>query len=446
MLERAEPLKSVAIGGSLNDGDWVESKDQNPDGSIRLVQLADIADGHYRQRSDRWIDESAARRLDVHFLQPNDLLIARMPDPLGRCCEVPPRIGRAVTVVDVAVLRITDPRIVPRYVMYALNSPGPRTSIAREAKGATRQRIGRKQLGRTRIPLPTTEVQRSIALYLDHAEIRIMRAAESKRALIDRLDERRRAVAQAVIAGGIAPASSSKSSGIEWLGDVPSHWAIRPAKFLFREVDERSKRGDEQLMSVSHITGVTTRASKNVTMFQAADYSGHKLCRPGDVVINTMWAWMGALGVAREAGIVSPAYGVYRPLADSSLTPDYADVLLRTQPYIDEYTCRSTGIRSSRLRLYADRFLRIPVLCPPIEEQHAIVASVREATEATGAAIAAVAREVELLEEYRTRLISDVVTGRLDVRAEAALLPDIDPEELDLLTSGLKQEFDEEES
>ena len=181
---------------------------------------------------------------------------------------------------------------------------------------------------------------------------------------------------------------------------------------------------------MSHITGVTPRRFKNVTMFMAESYAGHKLCRPGDLVINTMWAWMAALGVARQIGIVSPAYGVYRPLRNSSLLDDYADLLLKSQPYVSEYNCRSTGIQSSRLRLYPEQFLRIPLVCPPSDEQQAIVHYLETATAGLCRAIATAQREIDLLNEYRTCLIADVVTGKLDVRAAAAVLPD-EGEEVD---------------
>lgn len=70
------------------------------------------------------------------------------------------------------------------------------------------------------------------------------------------------------------------------------------------------------MLSVSHKTGVTPRSQKNITMFMAESYEGHKVCRPGDIVVNTMWAWMAAIGVSRHVGIVSPAYGIYRPASD----------------------------------------------------------------------------------------------------------------------------------
>ncbi|MGZ9111929.1 MAG: restriction endonuclease subunit S, partial [Rhodoplanes sp.] len=113
--------------------------------------------------------------------------------------------------------------------------------------------------------------------------------------------------------GALKPYPAYKDSGLPWLGQIPAHWEEKRAKYFFREIDERSRKGDEELLSVSHLTGVTPRSQKNVTMFRAESYVGHKLCRPGDVVFNTMWAWMGALGVARAAGIVSPSYAVYRP-------------------------------------------------------------------------------------------------------------------------------------
>ena len=78
-----------------------------------------------------------------------------------------------------------------------------------------------------------------------------------------------------------------KPSGVPWLGDVPEHWDVRRVKFFFREVDERSTTGSEDLMSVSHKTGVTPR-KQNVTMFLAESNVGYKVCRPGDIVINTM--------------------------------------------------------------------------------------------------------------------------------------------------------------
>ncbi len=208
---------------------------------------------------------------------------------------------------------------------------------------------------------------------------------------------------------------------MRWLPAVPEHWNEQRAKTFFREVDERSKTGQEELLSVSHLTGVTPRSQKKVTMFKAASYVGSKLCRPGDIVINTLWAWMAALGASRHVGIVSPAYGVYRPHHADSFNPAYLDYLLRTRAYVAEYIGRSTGIRSSRLRLYPNQFLDIALIQPPRPEQDQIVAYLRAQDAHIARFIQAKRDLIKLLTEQKLRIIDHAVTRGLD--AAVALKP-----------------------
>ena len=211
----------------------------------------------------------------------------------------------------------------------------------------------------------------------------------------------------------LSPYPTYKPSGVDWLGDVPAHWDVRRAKFLYREVNERSNTGKEELMSVSHKTGVTPR-KKNVTMFRAETNVGYKLCRPGDVVINTMWAYMAALGVARQAGLVSPSYNIYRPINCENLIQDYIDPLLRTEAYRIEYLIRSTGITVSRLRLYPESFLDIPILHPPVEEQTVIARYLDHVGQRIQSYIEAKEKLITLLQETRQATIHRAVTRGLD--------------------------------
>jgi type I restriction enzyme S subunit len=211
----------------------------------------------------------------------------------------------------------------------------------------------------------------------------------------------------------LKPYPKYKDSGLPWLGEVPAHWVERRAKYFLREVDERSESGGEELMSVSHKTGVTPR-KQSVTMFLAESTVGYKICRRGDIAINTMWAFMGALGIARQEGIVSPAYGVYRPIRLGVIGSEYLDKLLRIQAYKTEYIRRSTGINSSRLRLYPDQFLQIPLLCPPPDEQSAIARFLAWATNRLDRAIGAKRRIIALLQEQKQTIIHRAVTRGLD--------------------------------
>lgn len=198
---------------------------------------------------------------------------------------------------------------------------------------------------------------------------------------------------------------------------IPTHWDEQRGKVFFREINERSETGNEELLSVSHLTGVTPRSQKNVTMFKAESYVGHKRCQPGDIVVNTMWAWMAALGVARHVGLVSPAYGTYRVRAEDAYHPAYLDYLVRSHAYIAEYNCRSTGIQSSRLRLYPAQFLDIPFIRPPREEQGQIVAYLRAQDAKIGRFIRDKQRLIEVLNEQKQTLIHRAVTRGLDPKA-----------------------------
>ena len=152
----------------------------------------------------------------------------------------------------------------------------------------------------------------------------------------------------------------------------PARWKTCRGKQLFQVIDERSLDGNEELLSVSHITGITPRKQKNVTMFQSESLVGYKICRIGDIAANTMWTWQGAIGVSSYFGVISPAYNVYRQI-ENVYNGRYLDLLLRERKLIDVYHSLSTGIRPSRLRLYPEVFLTIDFPVPPREEQDQIV-------------------------------------------------------------------------
>jgi type I restriction enzyme S subunit len=155
--------------GLFADGDWVESKDQDPEGDVRLIQLADVGDGIYIDKSSRSLTSAKARELKCTFLKEGDILVARMPDPLGRACMFPGDYRPCVTVVDVCIVR-PGPSVDRRWLLHAINSPAFRTQIDRHIKGTTRQRISRTNLGTVELTVPPFPEQRRIADILDKAD------------------------------------------------------------------------------------------------------------------------------------------------------------------------------------------------------------------------------------------------------------------------------------
>lgn len=160
-------LEEVGRAGLFSDGDWVESKNQDPQGTVRLTQLADVGVGMFRDRSDRWMREDQASRLNCTFLEPGDVLIARMPDPIGRSCVVPPTIGRAVTAVDVAILRADTSSFEPAYVAWMINAPQFHMRVEALQSGTTRKRISRRNLSTLSIPRVSLSEQRRIVEILE---------------------------------------------------------------------------------------------------------------------------------------------------------------------------------------------------------------------------------------------------------------------------------------
>jgi len=215
--------------------------------------------------------------------------------------------------------------------------------------------------------------------------------------------------------GDLKPYSEYKNSELPWLAKIPSDWEIMRAKNIFESIDIRSESGNEELLSVSEKYGVTPRKQVNVTMFKAESYLGYKLCWPGDLVINSLWAWMQGLGFSKHHGIVSSAYGVYR--LKEPLTSDfkYFDYLLRSKVYLWELRVNSKGIWRSRYQLTDESFFTIPVTIPPEHDRIQIVRFLDWKTSQINKFIKAKKRQIELLKEQKQVIINDAVTGKIDV-------------------------------
>ena len=397
---------------------------------VRLCNYVDVYNNDRITATMNFMHTTAAPdEIERFRLERGDVLITKDSetwDDIGIPALVTESAPDLISGYHLALLRPRSEHTVGGYLFRALESNGISRQFHVQARGVTRFGLTHVGIKSVWLPVPPLSEQVRIVRFLDHADRRIRHYIGAKQKLITLLEEQKQVLIHEAVTGRIdvrtgRPYPAYKESGVEWLGTVPAHWQVRAAKWYFRESDDRSETGSEELLSVSHITGVTPRSDKkNVTMFKAESNVGYKLCAPGDIVVNTMWAWMAALGIVRQTGIVSPSYAVYRPHVSSMLNGEYADLLLRTTAYQNEYVCRSTGIRSSRLRLYPEDFLRIGLLCPPSEEQRSIVAFVDRASDVTIRHIHHTYDEVVRLEEYRDRLIADVVTGKLDVREAVA--------------------------
>ena len=283
--------------------------------------------------------------------------------------------------------------------------------------------LGREDAYQKVAAVPPLPEQAAIVRFLDHADRRIQRYIRAKQKLIKLLEEQ--AIIHRAVTRGLGPNVRLKPSGVEWLGDVPEHWERRRLKTLLRPVDRRSVTGSETLLSLRRDHGVVVYADHFAHPSQSRSLVGFKLLKVGQLVVNRLQANNGLVFCSALDGLVSPDYSVFEKR--SPIQMQFLSDLLRTSSYRTHFRRESTGLGTGTagfLRLYDDKFLETQVFLPSSTEQTVIIGYINKATGDIDTAIDRTRREVELVREYRTRLIADVVTGKLDVREAAVCLPD----------------------
>ena len=272
------------------------------------------------------------------------------------------------------------------------------------------------------IPVPSSEEQAAIVRFLDHADEQIQRYIAGKERLIALLEEERQALVHQAVTRGLDPSVRLKPSGVDWLGDVPEGWEVRRGKRLFSPRRELARPNDIQL-SATQAYGVIPqdeyerRVGRRVVKISLhLDKRQH--VEVDDFVIS-MRSFEGGLERAWATGCIRSSYVVLRPTNEVDV--EFFGYILKSQAYIQELQSTADFIRDGQ-DLNFNNFSAVDLPFPPADEQRKIAVALRETTANIVTTIACARRQVELMTEYRTRLIADVVTGQLDVRETAAQL------------------------
>jgi type I restriction enzyme S subunit len=278
-----------------------------------------------------------------------------------------------------------------------------------------------EMFGNQDVPLPPPSEQAAIVRFLDWANGRLERAIRAKRKVIALLNEQKQAIIHRAVTRGLDPSVPLKPSGIPWLGDIPAHWETPLNQRIFKEEIRPHNGAHETQLSLSQRDGLIATSDMKERSLQTASYDNWKVSLPGDLVLNRFKAHLGVFFEARLRGIVSFHYGVFAPRR--RLHTRFFELLFHTYPYRTIYAGRSNGMTVGLQNLSNQNFYGVRAAVPPVDEQGAIVDYAEGETQAIRTAISRLEREIELLREYRTRLVADVVTGKLDVREAAAGLP-----------------------
>ncbi len=311
-----------------------------------------------------------------------------------------------------------------KFILERLKTQDIVGQFALESKGIGSgfNRLYTDRFGTIPISLPPPDEQAAIERFLNWSNGQLEKAIRAKRKVITLLNEQKQVIIHRAVTHGLDPSVSLKHSGIPWLGDIPEHWDVRPIKTLLRETDRRSSDGADTLLSLTRNRGLIPHSEMTDKMHSANTLVGYKQYKPGQIVMNRMQAWSGMFGSGAVFGLVSPDYAVFDILGGHEVK--FVLARLKAKDLVGQFAIASKGIGSGFNRLYTHRFGPIRITIPPINEQYSIVAYIDRETNGLNSAISRFEREIELLREYRTRLVADVVTGKLDVREATAKLPD----------------------
>lgn len=228
------------------------------------------------------------------------------------------------------------------------------------------------------------------------------------------LNELKQAEIASVVTRGLNPDVPMKDSGIPWIGQIPAHWNMIRIKNLLVESKVKSTDGHEQSLSLSKASGIIPYEEKENRTMQSESLIGAKVVHPGDVVFNRFKARLFAISTYN--GVVSSDYAVYKGKGRANL--NYLVSLFSTEMYRAAFDRKASGIGDGFSRLYTADLFAMYAIFPPIEEQNAIVEYIESKTSKIDTMIEALKVEIDHLTEYKQRLISDVVTGQIDVRSE----------------------------
>jgi type I restriction enzyme S subunit len=420
----------IASDGIFTDGDWVESKDQDPNGPVRLTQLADVGEGVFRDQSSRFLADAKARELRCTFLEPGDVLVARMPDPLGRACILPDLGQSAVTAVDVCIVRLGTGGPESRWLMWALNAPRTRRAVSELQSGTTRKRISRKNLATIPLLLPPLNEQR-----------RIVAAIEEQ---LSRLD-----AADASLAAATQRLRALRAKALHAAFDLETH-AVTIGAIAKVGSGATPKRGRPEYWENGTIPWVTSgqlnesRVSQPAALIteQALRETNVKLWPPGTLLV-ALYGEGQTRGRCAELTFESTTNQACAAVVLDEHVADRGYVRRYFEARYEANRRLASGGVQPNLSLGLIKTMPIPL--PPLEEQRRIVARVEEQLSAIDALRAAIERAQRRSAALRRAVLERAFRGELvpqdptDEPAEA-LLARIRATRTDTRTVGRRRE------
>lgn len=408
MTHPTRPLKHVA---TLNDDALGE--DVDPDFEMQYIDIGNVdSSGRIHEIvTYRFADAPSRARRRV---SDGDVIISCVRTYLQAIAPIEKPADNLIVSTGFAVVRPKVGVLRPGFAKYALREPRFLAEVERRSVGVSYPAINSSDLGAIPISAPNEEAQRDVERFLDTETAGIDALLAGKQRVLDFLAEKRSATIATAVTSGLDLKVKLRDSGVPWLGEIPAHWGLRRAKFLFRQSSLPVVPG-EQIVTCFRDGQVTLRRNRREEGFTNANLEvGYQGIRQGQLVLHSMDAFAGAIGVSDSNGRCSPEYIICDPVHDGVVVPSYFGPLLRTMALAGfiQATCPAVRERAPRIRFSDFGEMHLPV--PPVEEQQAIVEFLERETAKLDSVRAATERTIVLLKERRATLIAAAVTGQLD--------------------------------
>ncbi len=265
------------------------------------------------------------------------------------------------------------------------------------------------------LPLPSLEVQNKVVSYLDNKTGQIDEAISIKEKQIALLKERKQIIIQTAVTQGLNPDVSMKNSGVDWIGNIPAHWEIQRAKYIFKKLS-RPVREEDDVVTCFRDGQVTLRKNRRTEGFTfATKEHGYQGIRKGDLVIHAMDAFAGAIGVSDSDGKSSPVYSVCVPHMSVSVNPKYYALYLRNLALRGFIESLAKGIRERSTDFRFNDFAELFLPIPDYETQCSVVSHIESEHGKVDAGVKHLEDQILKLKEYKVTLINSAVTGKIKV-------------------------------
>ena len=384
-------------GGLFTDGDWIESP-YITDTGIRLIQTGNVGVGFYKEQGFRYISERTFEQLRCTAVEPGDILICRLADPVGRACIAPDLGVNAITSVDNVILRLSRDHD-PQFMVYTFSSKPYLDYLAAECRGGTRNRVSRSFLGRLRLPLPDLAIQKAIAAFLDAETARIDALIENKERFEQGLRERTGSLLDSLTFANPAFISAPR---------VPLKWICRIPQ---GQVGPRDPAWNSMpLIAPNHLESATGRLLDYETAEEQGAISGKYAFPEGTVLYSKIRPALCKACISPVSGLCSA--DMYPLIPSKKLLPDFLLMQLLSREFTDWAVLQSMRVAMPKVNRETLGTVRLVV--PTLEQQAEAVTVYQSQITAIEKTRATLTRSVERLREFRSALITAAVTGQID--------------------------------